>query len=78
MAERLVAVDGAELWVAERGTGRPAILCNPDWPARQLAGLLPHARFALIEGAEHHIDLTRPEGLRDRLRSFLREFAREI
>ncbi len=33
---------------------------RPDWPVRQLVHLLPDARFELIEGAEHHIELTRP------------------
>lgn len=49
---------------------------RPDWPERQLADVLPHARFALIEGAEQHIELTSPEELRERLRSFLRDRAR--
>ena len=28
MAERMVAVDGAELWVTEQGAGEPLILCT--------------------------------------------------
>ncbi len=46
---------------------------RPDWPVRQLAHLLPDARFELIEGAEHHIELTRPGELRRLLQSFLGE-----
>lgn len=46
---------------------------RPAWPAEQLANLLPRARFALIEGAEHHLELTRPDELRAVLRAFLRD-----
>jgi proline iminopeptidase len=46
---------------------------RPAWPAHQIANLLPNARFELVEGAEHHLELTRPEELRHRLRSFLRD-----
>ena len=44
---------------------------RPDWPVRQLALLLPNASFDLILGAEHHLELTRPDELRHLLRSFL-------
>ena len=44
---------------------------RPDWPLRQLAHLLPNARFESIEGAEHHLELTRPDELRRLLRGFL-------
>ena len=44
---------------------------RPDWPVRQLAHLLPDARFELIGGAEHHMERTRPDGLRRLLRAFL-------
>lgn len=46
---------------------------RPGWPARQLAHLLPDARFELIEGAEHHMEITHPDGLRRLLRAFLGE-----
>jgi proline iminopeptidase len=44
---------------------------RPDWPVRQLTHLLPNARFELIEGAEHHMELTKPDELRRLLRPFL-------
>ena len=44
---------------------------RPDWPVRQLAHLLPNARFELIDGAEHHLELTQPVELRRLLRDFL-------
>ena len=50
---------------------------RPGWPAQQIANLLPNARFELIEGAEHHLELTRPAELRRLLRSFLREVFKE-
>jgi proline iminopeptidase len=28
MQERTIAVNGADLWVAEQGTGRPLVLCT--------------------------------------------------
>ena len=50
---------------------------RPSWPMEQLAALLPNARFELIDGAEHHIELTRPEELRTLLRDFLRSLPEE-
>ncbi len=44
---------------------------RPDWPVRQLAHLLPNARFELIGGAQHHMELTQPDELRRLLRTFL-------
>jgi pimeloyl-ACP methyl ester carboxylesterase len=46
---------------------------RPSWPVQQLVNLLPNARFELIEGAEHHLELTHPAELRSRLRAFLRD-----
>jgi proline iminopeptidase len=46
---------------------------RPAWPVRQLAHLLPDARFELVGGAEHHMELTRPDELRRVLRAFLDE-----
>ncbi len=48
---------------------------RPDWPVRQLVHLLPDARFEVIEGAEHHMELTHPDELRRLLRAFLGEVA---
>ena len=50
---------------------------RPSWPAHQIANLMPNARFELIEGAEHHLEPTRPDDLRQRLRSFLRDVPTE-
>jgi proline iminopeptidase len=50
---------------------------RPSWPAHQIANLMPNARFELIDGAEHHLELTRPDDLRQRLRSFLRDVPTE-
>lgn len=44
---------------------------RPSWPMEQVAALLPNARFELIAGAQHHIELTQPEELRALLRDFL-------
>jgi proline iminopeptidase len=44
---------------------------RPSWPAQQLAQLLPHARFASITGADHHLWLTHADALGDLLRGFL-------
>jgi proline iminopeptidase len=44
---------------------------RPNWPTRQLVGLLPNARFELIEGAGHSQWLTHPDELRALLRDFL-------
>ena len=43
---------------------------RPGWPAEQLADLMPHARFELIEAAGHYLWLTHPEQLRALLREF--------
>ena len=51
---------------------------RPSWPMEQLAALLPNARFALIEGAQHHIELTRPKELRALLRAFLQGLPEEV
>lgn len=44
---------------------------RPGWPMQQIAHLMPGARFALIEGAEHHLEITRPDALQEELRAFL-------
>jgi proline iminopeptidase len=46
---------------------------RPNWPARQLADLLPDVRYEEIEGAEHCLWLTHPEQVRAHLRAFLKE-----
>lgn len=40
---------------------------RPNWPTRQLAELIPGARYEEIDGAAHTIWLTHAEPLRDRL-----------
>ena len=44
---------------------------RPDWPARQIATLLPNGTFVSIEGGQHHLELTHPDALRHHLREFL-------
>lgn len=44
---------------------------SPSWPVRQLAVLLPDARFVLIDGAGHHLELTHSDELRTCLRGFI-------
>ncbi len=44
---------------------------RPSWPVRQVVSLMPNGRFEMIEGGEHHLELTRPDELRSRLRDFL-------
>ena len=40
-------------------------------PAKQLAHLMPNARFELIDGAEHVIWFSHPNELRSILRNFV-------
>jgi proline iminopeptidase len=44
---------------------------RPSWPAQQVAHLIPHARFELIEGAEHVIWFSHFTELKLALRSFV-------
>jgi len=46
---------------------------RPNWPAQQVANLLPQARFQVIPEAEHCLWLTHSQSLQDLLRSFLQE-----
>lgn len=46
---------------------------RPNWPAEQVAGLLPRARFSMIPEAEHCLWLTHPQQLQHLLRDFLQE-----
>lgn len=52
------------LWGASDGVVTPAY-------GRAYAGLIPGARFALIDGAGHHPELERPDALADRVLDFL-------
>jgi len=45
---------------------------RPRWPTEQIAHLMPHARFELIEGAEHVIWYSHADELRLLLREFVR------
>lgn len=49
------------------GDGDP----RPAWPTRELAELIPSARFVLLEDVGHEPFWERPEPLRDHLRGFL-------
>ncbi|MHA2276640.1 MAG: alpha/beta fold hydrolase, partial [Candidatus Kariarchaeaceae archaeon] len=44
---------------------------RPNWPAKQLASLLPNAKYREINEAVHCIWLTHPNELKIELRSFL-------
>jgi len=46
---------------------------RPNWPAEQVASLLPRARFQVIPEAEHCLWLTHPQPLQHLLSSFLHE-----
>ena len=48
---------------------------RPSWPIKQVAQLIPHARFELIEGAEHVIWFSHREELRRLLREFVDDFS---
>jgi pimeloyl-ACP methyl ester carboxylesterase len=46
---------------------------RPDWPARQIAELVPHGRFESIAGAGHVPWLTHERELRAMVRAFAAE-----
>jgi proline iminopeptidase len=46
---------------------------RPNWPAEQLARLLPRARSVQIDLAEHSLWMTHPDELRSALRDFMAE-----
>ena len=46
---------------------------RPNWPAEQVANLLPQARFTVIPEAEHCLWLTHPQQVQQLLRGFLQE-----
>ncbi|MGH2588305.1 MAG: alpha/beta fold hydrolase, partial [Dehalococcoidia bacterium] len=54
------------LWRRLAGLDVPVLaICGsedirPNWPVQQIVNLMPNARFALIEGAGHHSELTHP------------------
>lgn len=70
-------VDTGVLREKARGLQVPALVLHgdgdprPSWPARELAGLIPGARFVLLENVGHEAFWERPEPLRDHLRGFL-------
>ena len=45
---------------------------RPNWPTKQLAELIPEARYVEIEGATHSIWLTHPQELQKELKNALR------
>ena len=48
---------------------------RPSWPIKQVAQLIAHARFELIEGAEHVMWFSHREELRRLLREFVDDFS---
>lgn len=50
---------------------------RPSWPVEQVAHLMPHAHFELIEGAEHVIWLSHPNELKSLLRDFTDDLKRK-
>lgn len=50
---------------------------RPSWPVEQVANLMPNARFALIEGAEHVIWFSHATEFRLALRSFIDDVSNE-
>jgi proline iminopeptidase len=49
---------------------------RPSWPVEQVANLMPNAHFELIEGAEHIIWFSHPNGLKSILRDFVDDIRR--
>jgi proline iminopeptidase len=49
---------------------------RPSWPSEQLARLIPHAHFVMVENAAHYIWLDNANGLRRVLLDYLREVAK--
>ncbi len=47
---------------------------RPSWPVEQVAHLLPHARFVLLEKSPHVLWAAQPERVRHELRHFLAQF----
>jgi proline iminopeptidase len=68
-----------DLWLRAAAISCPALwICagrdiRPSWPQRQLARLVPHGRFRVIEGAQHVIWLTHAEALRAELAGWWRD-----
>jgi len=62
-----------------RSLDMPAVIIQgekdlrPNWSSKQVAQLLPNARYAVIQDAEHCLWLTHPQELRKLLRDFLKE-----
>lgn len=81
MAERMVVVEGAELWVTEQGVGEPLVLCTGgpgccDYlgpVAAMVDDLVRVVRFEQIPGAVHDLWLTHDDEVRGLLRGFLAE-----
>jgi len=44
---------------------------RPSWCVEQVANVLPHARFVLIDGADHHIWTTHASALQSELTDFI-------
>ena len=70
-------VDSGVLRDRARGLRVPTLVLHgdgdprPAWPARELAGLIPNARFVLLDDVGHEPFWERPKPLRDQLRGFL-------
>jgi proline iminopeptidase len=70
-------VDSGVLRERARGLHVPTLVLHgegdprPPWPARELAELIPGARFVLLNAVGHEPFWERPESLREHLRGFL-------
>lgn len=67
------------LWRSVAALDVPALLVHgsadirPAWPVKQLAQLLPDARYVELGGADHHLWLGRADGLGEVVRAFVAE-----
>jgi proline iminopeptidase len=76
---RVKYLEDPQLAERVRSLDMPALIIQgekdlrPNWSSEQVAQLLPNARYAVIQDAEHCLWLTHPQELRNLLRDFLRE-----
>jgi proline iminopeptidase len=76
---RAVYLQDPQLMERIRSLDLPAVIIQggndlrPNWPAEEVANLLPRARFSVIPEAAHCLWLTHPQHLQHLLRSFLQE-----
>ncbi|HCJ34051.1 MAG TPA: hypothetical protein DHV65_07090 [Ktedonobacter sp.] len=76
---RVEYLEDPQLAERVRSLDMPAVIIQgekdlrPNWSSKQVAQLLPNARYAVIQDAEHFLWLTHPQELRKLLRDFLKE-----